>query len=309
MAPPNALNRVPVDRKLTTGVKAIDLFTPLCHGQRVGIFAGSGVGKSTLLAMLARSTAFDSAVIALVGERGREVNEFIHEVLGEALSKSVVVVATGDESASKRRLAPLLATAIAESFRDNGENVLLVMDSVTRFAHAARELSLAAGEPPVARGYPPSIFSALPQLLERSGAGAQGTGSITGIYSVLVDGDNHNDPVADTIRGTLDGHIVLDRQIAASGRYPAIDLLGSVSRLAHKCRSPQEQQAINDMRRLISRFEDTKDLRALGGYQAGNDAELDRALQIVPKIYAALAQDSSSPLCPDAFAELARLLK
>jgi flagellum-specific ATP synthase len=306
-APPAAMRRAALARRLSTGVKAVDVFTPLCYGQRIGVFAGSGVGKSTLLAMLAQSEAFDSAVISLVGERGREVTEFVEEVLGDSLAKSIVVVATGDESASKRRLAPLLATSLAEYFRDLGERVLLIMDSVTRFAHASRELALAAGEPPVARGFPPSIFGALPQLLERAGPGLEGSGSITGIYAVLVDGDNHNDPIADAIRGTLDGHIVLDRAIADAGRYPAIDILGSLSRLSHKCWTADEQLAVSEMRKLASRYEETRDLRALGGYQPGADAELDRALVFVPRLYAALNQRRGRSA--DSFAELARLLK
>ena len=205
---------------------------PICAGQRIGIFAGSGVGKSTLLGMMAGSKGFDSVVIALVGERGREVREFLDDSLGRNRKLAVTVVATGDESPMMRRLAPKTAMTIAEFFRDRGEKVLLIIDSVTRFAHAARDVALAAGEPAVARGYAPSVFSDLPKLLERAGPGAEGTGSITGIFSVLVDGDDHNDPVADNIRGTLDGHIVLDRAIADQGRFPAVNILTSISRLA-----------------------------------------------------------------------------
>ncbi|MCI0467534.1 MAG: flagellum-specific ATP synthase FliI, partial [Beijerinckiaceae bacterium] len=226
-APPPALHRARVRKPLKTGIRVIDLFTPLCTGQRIGIFAGSGVGKSTLLAMLSQSRGFDCAVIALTGERGREVREFLDGALGQNRSIAVTVVATGDESPSMRHLAPKTALAIAEFFRDEGESVLLIVDSITRFAHAAREVALAAGEPPVARGYAPSVFSELPKLLERAGPGREGAGSITGIFSVLVDGDDHNDPVADAIRGTLDGHIVLDREIAEQGRFPAVNILRS----------------------------------------------------------------------------------
>jgi flagellum-specific ATP synthase len=210
----------------------MDLFTPICKGQRIGIFAGSGVGKSTLLTMLAKCDGFDTIVVALVGERGREVREFLEGPIQANLHKSIMVVSTGDESPMMRRQAPRTAVALAEYFRDCGESVLLIVDSVTRYAHAARDVALAAGEPAVARGYTPSVFSDLPRLLERAGPGEEGKGAITGIFSVLIDGDDHNDPVADNIRGTLDGHIVLDRAIADQGRYPAINVLGSISRLA-----------------------------------------------------------------------------
>jgi flagellum-specific ATP synthase len=305
-SPPMSMERGRLGKPIRTGVKAIDIFTPLCFGQRVGIFAGSGVGKSTLLSMLSRSASFDTTVVALVGERGREVQEFISDTLGDALSKTVVVVSTSDEPAARRKLVPLTATTIAESFRDKGENVLLVMDSVTRYAHALREISLAAGEPPVARGYPPSVFGKLPQLMERAGPGDAGRGSITAFYAVLVDGDNHNEPVADTVRGILDGHIVLDRNIAASGRYPAIDVLASISRLADKAWKTEEAKVAREMRRLVSKYEDTKDIRTLGGYQPGTDLELDRAVVFVPKLYAALHQPSHEELCRDSFGEIAR---
>jgi flagellum-specific ATP synthase len=307
--PPNSMDRERIGKPIQTGIKAIDIFTPLCLGQRVGIFAGSGVGKSSLLSMLARSKQFDTTVVALVGERGREVQEFVSDTLGDSRAKSVVVVSTSDEPAARRKLVPLTATAIAESFRDMGQSVLLVMDSVTRYAHALREISLASGEPPVARGYPPSVFGKLPQLMERAGPGPIGGGSITAFYAVLVDGDNHNEPVADTVRGILDGHIVLDRGIAASGRYPAIDILASISRLAEKSWTPEEAKVARDLRKLVSRFEDTKDLRALGGYQQGADTELDRAVAFVPKLYAALHQARSEDLCADSFSAVARLTR
>ncbi|NJM28848.1 MAG: flagellar protein export ATPase FliI [Rhizobiales bacterium] len=295
-APPKAMLRGLISERVATGVKAVDMFTPLCYGQRIGIFAGSGVGKSTLLAMMSRSDGFDTAIVALVGERGREVKEFVHDVLGDTLKKSIVVVATSDEPPVMRRTAALLATSLAEYFRDRGDKVLLVMDSLTRYAQACREISLAAGEPPVARGFPPSVFSELPLLLERAGPGASGNGAITGVYTVLVDGDDHNDPVADTVRGTLDGHIVLDRQIAAGGRYPAIDLLLSISRLAQKAWTPAEAAAVSKWRKLLMRFEDSRDLRALGGYVRGGDAELDEAIALVPQLYAALEQSPGDPV-------------
>jgi flagellum-specific ATP synthase len=308
--PPPALRRGRVKARIRTGVKALDIFCPVCAGQRIGIFAGSGVGKSTLLAMLAGASGFDTVVIALVGERGREVREFLEDALGANRPKAVTVVATGDESPMMRRLAPRTATAVAESFRDRGEAVLLIVDSVTRYAHAARDVALAAGEPAVARGYAPSVFGDLPRLLERAGPGLEGTGgSITGLFSVLVDGDDHNDPVADTIRGTLDGHIVLDRKIAAQGRYPAIDLLGSLSRLAHQVWSPEQTTLVGRLREMIARFEDTRDLRLMGGYQPGRDSELDQAVNLVPKIYNVLGQLPTEPPCDEPFQELLAVIK
>jgi flagellum-specific ATP synthase len=297
-SPPQAMLRGKISERVTTGVRAIDLFTPLCYGQRVGIFAGSGVGKSTLLSMMSRSDGFDSVIVGLVGERGREVKDFVHDVLGDTLKKSIVVVATSDEPPAMRRTAALLATSLAEHFRDRGERVLLVMDSLTRYAQACREISLTAGEPPVARGYPPSVFSELPLLLERAGQGASGTGAITAVYTVLVDGDDHNDPVADTVRGTLDGHIVLDRQIAASGRYPAIDLLQSISRLAPRAWTAQEAATVSRWRKLIVRYEDSRDLRSLGGYVRGGDPELDEAVTLVPQLYMALEQSPNAMSAP-----------
>ncbi len=307
--PPPAMTRARIRKPLRTGVRVVDLFTPLCEGQRIGIFAGSGVGKSTLLSMLARAQGFDSVVVSLVGERGREVREFLEGALAPNLSRSVVVVSTGDESPMMRRLAPQSALAVAEYFRDLGDSVLLIVDSVTRYAHAARDVALAAGEPAVARGYTPSVFSALPKLLERAGPGTEGAGSITGVFSVLVDGDDHNDPVADAIRGTLDGHIVLDRSIADQGRFPAVNMLGSISRLADLVWSKDERELVRRLRAMISRFEDTRDLRLMGGYHAGSDTELDQAVALVPKIYDALRQHPEGAACKDAFADLAQVLR
>ena len=307
--PPAAMTRARVKTPLPTGVRAIDLFTPLCAGQRIGIFAGSGVGKSTLLAMLAGAQGFDSVVVALVGERGREVREFLEGPIAAARDRAVIVVSTGDESPMMRRQAPKVALAVAKSFRDRGESVLLIVDSVTRYAHAARDVALAAGEPAVARGYPPSVFSDLPRLLERAGPGAEGTGTITGIFSVLVDGDDHNDPVADSIRGTLDGHVVLDRAIAEQGRYPAIELLGSISRLAGEVWTGDQRELVRKLKSMMARFEETRDLRLMGGYRAGSDPDLDQAVSLVPRIYEALRQEPGHAPSRDAFLELAQSLR
>lgn len=308
--PPAALSRQRVGQGLKTGVRVIDIFTPLCFGQRLGIFAGSGVGKSTLLAMLANADAFDTVVVALIGERGREVREFLEDTLGESgMAKTVAVVATSDESAMMRRRAPDTAMRVAEHFRDRGDRVLLVLDSITRFAHALREVAIGGGEPPVARGYPASVFTALPRLLERAGPGASGAGSITAIISVLVDGDDHNDPVADSVRGILDGHIVLDRAIGEQGRYPAVNPLASISRLAGKAWTPDQRMLASRLKAMIARFEDTRDIRLLGAYQAGADPELDLAVRQVPAIYEALSQSPADPLSTDPFLDLAQHLK
>lgn len=307
-APPS-MTRQRVTKGFRTGVRAIDIFAPLCLGQRLGIFAGSGVGKSTLLSMLARADAFDKVVIGLVGERGREVREFIEDTLGDNIKKCVAVVATSDESPMLRKMAPLSAVTIAEHFRDAGQNVLLIVDSVTRFAHAIREVATASGEPPVARGYPASVFTEMPKLLERAGPGPEGTGSITAIISILVDGDNHNDPVADSVRGILDGHIVLDRSLAEEGRYPPIDPLASVSRLARKAWTPEEEKLVSRLKTLIHRYEETKDLRLIGGYRPGADPDLDMAVKQVPFIYEVLKQTPHEKSARDAFADLATALK
>ncbi|WP_371833399.1 flagellar protein export ATPase FliI [Ferirhizobium litorale] len=307
-APPS-MTRRRVQDGFRTGVKAIDLFSPLCLGQRLGIFAGSGVGKSTLLSMLARADAFDKVVIALVGERGREVREFIEDTLGDNMAKSIAVVATSDESPMLRKMAPLCAVTIAEHFRDQGDDVLLIVDSVTRFAHAIREVAVASGEPPVARGYPASVFTELPRLLERAGPGPEGTGTVTAIISILVDGDNHNDPIADSTRGILDGHIVLDRSLAEEGRYPPINPLASISRLARKAWTADQEKLVSRLKSLIHRFEETRDLRLIGGYRPGTDADLDMAIKQVPIIYEVLKQTPDGKPCADAFADLASALK
>lgn len=306
--PPRATKRRIAKTPLSTTIRAVDLFTPICAGQRIGVFAGSGIGKTTLLSMFARAQGFDTVVVALVGERGREVREFAEVTLKDSLARAVVVVATSDESAMLRRQAPQTAMAIAEYFRDRGESVLLIVDSVTRYAHACREIALAAGEPPVARGYAPSVFGDIPRLLERAGPGEEGSGAITGIFSVLVDGDDHNEPIADTVRGILDGHIVLDRAIAEQGRFPAVNVLTSVSRLAQHAWTTEQRGLITKLRSLIARFEDTRDLRLLGGYQPGADAELDQAVQLVPIIYEAMKQGPDSTYGTSAFRDLADAL-
>ena len=234
---------------------------------------------------------------------------FFDDTLGENRSSAVAVVSTGDESPMMRRLAPKTAMAVAEYFRDQGESVLLIVDSVTRFAHAARDVALAAGEPAVARGYAPSVFSDLPRLLERAGPGVEGSGSITGIFSVLVDGDDHNDPVADAIRGTLDGHIVLDRAIADEGRYPAVNILSSVSRMTNPSWRPEQRKVVQSLRAMIARYEETRELRLMGGYTAGADPILDKAIKSTPRIYEAMNQTMEAPKCDDPFIDLAAALR
>jgi len=307
-APP-ALQRGRLGAPLKTGVKVIDIFTPLVFGQRMGIFAGSGVGKSTLLAMLTQADHFDTVVLGLTGERGREVRDMLDDTLQEKRDKVVSVVATGDESPMMRRLAPATATTIAEYFASLGHNVLLLVDSVTRYALAAREVAIAAGEPPVSRGFPPSVFSRLPRLLERAGPAIEGTGSITGIYAVLVDGDDHNDPIADAIRGTLDGHIVLDRAIAGRGQFPAVDIPASISRLAASCWTQEQKKLVQGLKEMICRYEESRDLRAMGAYHPGSDAVLDQAVKLVPHLYQAMQQHPDSPLCGDVYDELAHTVK
>ena len=291
-APPAAHGRARVGDRMDVGVRAINIFAALCRGQRMGVFAGSGVGKSVLLSMLARAAAADVIVIALVGERGREVNEFIEDTLGpEGRRRSVVVVATSDETAAKRRMAPHTACAIAEHFRDEGKDVLLLVDSVTRFAMAQREIGLAAGEPPTTKGYTPSVFAELPRLLERAGPGHAGRkGSITGLFTVLVDGDDHNEPVADAVRGILDGHIVMERSIAEKGRYPAINVLKSISRLMPTCHSDGENALVRKARALLAAYAQMEDLIRIGAYKPGSDFELDEAIRLRSALESVLNQ-------------------
>jgi flagellum-specific ATP synthase len=291
--PPDALSRPRIRERMPLGVRSLDTLVPCGRGQRLGIFAGSGVGKSSLLGMIARNADNDVNVICLVGERGREVLEFIERDLGDAISRSVVVVATSDQPALVRIKAALTATAIAEHFRDRGADVLLMMDSVTRFAMAQREVGLAVGEPPATRGYTPSVFALLPRLLERSGTSA--AGSITALYTVLVDGDDMNEPVADAVRSILDGHVVLTRELAHAGHYPAVDVLQSVSRLATEIVAPDVQVAAQELRRLMAAYRDKRDLIAIGAYERGSDPVTDRAIDLHAAIDAFLCQKVDEP--------------
>jgi len=291
-APPPALRRRPVSESLETGVRAIDGLVTLGVGQRIGLFAGSGVGKSTLLGAIARGASADVVVVALVGERGREVGEFLEHSLGDAgRRRSVVVVATSDAPPVERLRAAQVATAVAEHFRDLGKSVLLLVDSVTRFARAQREIGLAAGEPPARRGYPPSVFTQLPRLLERSGQGE--TGAITAIYTVLVEGSDMDEPIADEVRGILDGHIVLDRRLAARGHYPAIDVLSSLSRVMPSVTLRPQQLAAHRARALLATYEEKRDLISLGAYSKGSDARLDQAILAAPELEHFLRQEPS----------------
>lgn len=293
----NPMQRPPVERVLETGVRVIDALLTMGRGQRVGIFAGSGVGKSTLLGMIANTVRADVNVIALIGERGREVREFIEKQLGASgLARSVVVVATSDESALARVRATHLALAVAEYFRDEGQDVLLTMDSITRFAMARREIGLAAGEPPTARGYTPSVFADLPTLSERCGT-ALGSGSISALLTVLVEGDDFNEPISDALRATLDGHVVLSRQLAHQGRFPAIDVLASASRLMGALATRGEQELAAGTREMLALFERNRQIVEIGAYEAGSNPALDRALRLMPALEGWLRQrigDASS---------------
>jgi len=287
--------------RLDLGVRALNLFTPCCRGQRMGIFAGSGVGKSTLLSMLARHSDADALVLGLIGERGHEVNALLDHGLGAAgRARSVVVVATSDLPAMLRRRAAYLTLTVAEALRDQGLAVLCLIDSVTRFAMALREIHLAAGEPPASKGYPPGVFAELPRLLERAGPGT-GAGSITGLFSVLVEGEDLNDPIADALRAILDGHIVLDRRIAENGRFPAVDVLRSLSRSAPGAYAPAERPLVERARRLLRAHADTAELIQLGAYRRGSDPLIDAAIVAQPALEAVLAQaiDEQSSLAAD----------
>ncbi|MEH2624690.1 flagellum-specific ATP synthase [Bradyrhizobium sp. AZCC 1719] len=308
-APPPAHSRKRVGAPLDLGVRALNTFLTCCRGQRLGIFAGSGVGKSVLLSMLARNVDADITIIGLIGERGREVQEFLQEDLGdEGLARSVVVVATSDEPALMRRQAAYLTLAISEYFRDEDKDVLCLMDSVTRFAMAQREIGLSAGEPPTAKGYTPTVFTELPKLLERAGPGT-GIGTITGIFTVLVDGDDHNEPIADAVRGILDGHVVMQRSIAERGRFPAINILKSVSRTMPRSANPDYLPTIMRGRQVMATYADMEELIRLGAYRAGSSPEVDEAIRLHEPLEAFLrqAKDEKSSL-DDGYRQLAQIL-
>ena len=302
--PVNPLERPPIKEIIPIGVKAIDGLLTIGKGQRMGIFAGSGVGKSTLLGMIAKEVKADINVIALVGERGREVREFIDRDLGpKGMERSVLVVATSDQPAMMRNKCPLTATAIAEYFKDQGKSVLLMMDSLTRYAMAQREIGLSVGEAPIARGYTPSIYNTMPKLLERAGSFEKG--SITGIYTVLVEGDDTNEPISDTVRGIIDGHIILSRKIAAKNHFPAIDVLGSISRLMNEIATPDQKETASKLRNIMSVYEANYDLVSIGAYKKGSNPVLDEAIEKINKINAFLMQKTDEAFDYD---ETARLM-
>ncbi len=316
-SPPPAHQRRLIGEKLCLGVRALDSFVPCCKGQRLGIFAGSGVGKSIMMGMIARHSDADIIVVGLIGERGREVREFIENALGkENMKRCVLVVSTSDEPALCRKQAAFTATAVAEYFRNQGKDVLLLLDSITRFAMALREIGLSVGEPPTTKGYPPSVFTYLPKLLERAGPGCikpnrDGVveGNITGLFTVLVEGDDHNEPVSDAIRSILDGHIMLNRDIAHRGRYPAIDIMKSVSRALPSCNNTLENEILQNARENIGRFEDMSDLISLGTYRKGSDKQVDLAIELNPKLEGFFRQSpEEKTTIPEGFKQLAGIL-
>ncbi len=307
--PPHARQRI--GDQLDLGVRAVNTFLATCQGQRMGIFSGSGVGKSVLLSMMARYTAADVSIIGLVGERGREVQEFLQDDLGEdGLARSVVVVATGDEPALMRRQAAYMTLALAEYFRGQGKQVLCLIDSLTRFAMAQREIGLSAGEPPTSKGYPPTTFGELSRLLERAGPGEGDEGSITGLFSVLVEGDDHNEPISDAVRGIVDGHIVMERPIADRGRFPAINVLKSVSRSLPGAITPRQNEIMKHAKKIITTYEDMAELIRLGAYRKGSDPLVDEAILLYPKIEAFLTQNKDECTgIEDGFLQLATILE
>lgn len=292
-APPNPLLRKRIDKPLNVGIKAINGLLTVGKGQRIGIFAGSGVGKSVLMGMMARNTEADVNVIALIGERGREVKEFIEKDLGaEGLKKSVLIVATSDQPPLIRMRASMMATAVAEYFRDLGKDVLLMMDSISRFAMAQREVGLAVGEPPATKGYPPSVFAHMPKLMERAG-NSGGKGSITAFYTILAEGDDVNDPVADAARSILDGHIVLTRELAAMGHYPAVDILSSISRVMNDIVAPEHRERAMKLKAVLATYKKAYDLISIGAYKEGSDPKVDHAIKVIDKVNNFLRQDIS----------------
>jgi flagellum-specific ATP synthase len=307
----NAMDRDPIRQPLDTGVRAINALLTVGRGQRLGLFAGTGVGKSVLLGMMARYTAADVIVVGLIGERGREVKEFIEDILEEeGRARSVVVAAPADAAPLVRMQGANYATAIAEHFRDAGRHVLLLMDSLTRYAMAQREIALAIGEPPATKGYPPSCFAKLPQLVERSGNGLNGQGSITAFYTVLSEGDDPQDPIADAARGILDGHVVLSRELAEAGHFPAIDVERSISRVMGSVASREQVAAARRARQLLARYNKARDLIQLGAYQSGHDTELDQAVRLQPHLSALLQQDMHEPATlDDSFARLGAIVE
>ena len=308
--PPEAHKRQRLGDKIDLGVRVMNSFLSLCKGQRMGIFAGSGVGKSTLLSMMARHTTADVNLIGLIGERGREAREFIEDDLGErGMERSVVVVATSDEPPLVRRQAAYLTMAVAEYFRDQNNDVLCLMDSVTRFAMAQREISLSMGEPPATRGYTPTVFAELPRLLERAGPGVLDQGTITGIFSVLVEGDDYNEPISDSVRGIIDGHVVLDRAIAERGRYPAVNILTSVSRTLPDCNSNEQNKIIERAKKLVSIYEDMAELIRLGAYREGSDPKVDEAIHYYESIEGFISQRKNEyTSLDDCYSNLASIL-
>ncbi|PCI99731.1 MAG: flagellum-specific ATP synthase FliI [Alphaproteobacteria bacterium] len=308
--PPAPHSRQRLGGQLDLGVRTVNTFLATCQGQRMGIFSGSGVGKSVLLSMMARYTAADVSIIGLVGERGREVQEFLQDDLGEdGLARSIVVVATGDEPALMRRQAAYTTMALAEYFRDQGKQVLCLIDSLTRFAMAQREIGLSAGEPPTSKGYPPTTFGELARLMERAGPGGPDQGSITGLFSVLVEGDDHNEPISDAVRGLVDGHIVMERNIADRGRYPAINVLKSVSRSLPGAIKPEQFEILRRAKQVITTYEDMAELIRLGAYRKGSDRAVDEAIMLYPEIEAFLSQNKAeNTSIADGFARLAGIL-
>ena len=288
----NPLARMPIREPLDVGIRAINALLSVGRGQRLGLFAGSGVGKSVLLGMMTRYTNADVVVVGLIGERGREVKEFVDNILGEdGLARAVVVAVPADQAPLRRLHGAMLATAIAEHFRDQGRHVLLLMDSLTRFAQAQREIGLAINEPPATKGYPPSVFAKMPQLVERAGNGEHGGGSITAFYTVLTEGDDHNDPIADAARAILDGHIVLSRRLADAGHYPAVDIEASVSRAMNDVTSSEQQRAARAFKRVYSAYQQNRDLISVGAYQRGTDEQIDQAISLMPRLLDFLRQD------------------